>query len=62
VAFEGDRARDLELRAVGYDVVRLSYRQVIDEPERVVGVLATALSIDLATYPPCRPISRQSAP
>lgn len=38
-AFENDRERDLQLHALGYDVVRLSYRQVIDEPERVAAAL-----------------------
>lgn len=42
-AFEDDRARDLELRALGYEVVRLSYRQVTEEPERVAAVLRGAL-------------------
>jgi len=62
VAFEADRARDLGLRAAGYGVVRLSYRQVMEEPERVAGVLTTALSTDLETYPSCRAMNRQSAP
>jgi very-short-patch-repair endonuclease len=43
VAFEDDRARDLELRALGYEVLRLSERQVADEPGRVVPVLRAAL-------------------
>jgi very-short-patch-repair endonuclease len=42
-AFEGDRARDLELRALGYEVVRLSHRQVTEEPKRVAAVLRKAL-------------------
>ncbi len=44
VAFENDRARDLRLREIGFDVVRLSYRQVLDRPERVAAVLREALS------------------
>lgn len=43
-AFENDRARDLQLRALGYEVIRLTYRQVLDQPERVVAVLRKALS------------------
>jgi very-short-patch-repair endonuclease len=39
VAFEDDRARDLDLRAMGYEVVRLSFRQVMDEPRRVALLL-----------------------
>jgi very-short-patch-repair endonuclease len=30
-AFEDDRARDIELRLLGYEVVRLSYRQVLND-------------------------------
>ncbi len=41
-AFEDDRARDLRLRALGFEVLRLSYRQVFDEPERVISVLRAA--------------------
>jgi very-short-patch-repair endonuclease len=44
IAFEEDRARDLELRRFGYDVIRLSFRQVSDEPERVVTALTRLLS------------------
>lgn len=43
-AFEDDRARDLRLRALGYEVVRLSYRQVFDEPGKVLDVLRPALT------------------
>jgi very-short-patch-repair endonuclease len=44
-AFEDDRTRDLKLRALGYDVLRLSYRQVVNEPERVSAVLRAALQL-----------------
>lgn len=44
VSFENDRARDLGLRALGYEVIRLSHRQVMDEPELVAGVLAECLA------------------
>lgn len=43
MAFEDDRSRDLELRALGYEVLRLSYRQVFNEPDHVVEVLRSAL-------------------
>jgi very-short-patch-repair endonuclease len=43
IAFEEDRARDLQLRELGYNVVRLSYRQVVDHPKRVAAVLRKAL-------------------
>jgi very-short-patch-repair endonuclease len=42
-AFEDDRDRDLRLRTLGYEVIRLSYRQVVDNPEQVAAVLKTRL-------------------
>lgn len=42
VAFEDDRARDLDLRRLGYDVVRLSDRQVTTEANRVAALLVQA--------------------
>jgi very-short-patch-repair endonuclease len=42
-AFEDDRTRDLMLRALGYEVQRLSYRQVFDEAERVASALRAVL-------------------
>ncbi|HEX9966853.1 MAG TPA: type IV toxin-antitoxin system AbiEi family antitoxin domain-containing protein [Solirubrobacterales bacterium] len=42
-AFEDDRSRDLALRSRGYEVVRLSYRQVVGEPERVAAALQRSL-------------------
>jgi very-short-patch-repair endonuclease len=44
VAFEDDRDRDIELRALGYEVIRLSDRQVRGEQRLVGDVLKTALS------------------
>jgi very-short-patch-repair endonuclease len=38
-AFEDDRARDAWLRSRGYEVLRFSWRQVVDEPAGVVAVL-----------------------
>jgi hypothetical protein len=43
-AFEDDRARDLELRTQGYDIVRLTYRQVMDSPDAVAAVLRPLLT------------------
>jgi very-short-patch-repair endonuclease len=43
-AFENDRARDLRLKRLGYEVVHLSYRQVFDEPAAVLAVLRPALT------------------
>jgi very-short-patch-repair endonuclease len=42
-AFEEDRRRDLALRALGYDVIRFSYRQIAAEPGTVAEALARAL-------------------
>lgn len=42
-AFEDDRDRDLRLKALGFEVVRLSYRQVVEEPTRVADLLKTLL-------------------
>ena len=43
-AFESDRRRDLDLRDAGWIVARFSYRQLTDEPERVVAHLARLLA------------------
>jgi very-short-patch-repair endonuclease len=43
-AFESDRARDLRLRTLGYQVLRLSHRQVFDEGGRVVNTLRAVLT------------------
>jgi Protein of unknown function (DUF559) len=42
-AFQDDRSRDLELRRLGFEVMRLSERQVEEEPNRVAETLAAAL-------------------
>jgi very-short-patch-repair endonuclease len=42
-AFEDDRARDLRLRALGYEVLRLSYGQVLHDSAQVAAVLRSAL-------------------
>ena len=39
VAFEADHSRDLALRAMGYSVMRLSYRQVTAESQQVASAL-----------------------
>jgi very-short-patch-repair endonuclease len=43
-AFERDRARDAALQIAGHRVVRLTWRQLADEPHAVVATLAAALS------------------
>jgi very-short-patch-repair endonuclease len=49
VAFEGDRARDLDLREAGFEVVRVSYRQVEEEEVRVARLLRRRLAADRPT-------------
>lgn len=44
-AFEDDRGRDLSLRALGYDVVRIADSQIDEEPERVAEVVGAALRV-----------------
>lgn len=45
VAFEDDHARDLDLRALGYDVHRFTYRQIRDDPSRIAADLQDALGL-----------------
>lgn len=49
VAFEDDRDRDLKLRTLGYEVLRLSYRQVIDGSAEVAAVIRIQLESGGAT-------------
>jgi very-short-patch-repair endonuclease len=42
-AFERDRRRDADLTAAGYRVVRITWRQLVEEPEAVAVRLAQAL-------------------
>lgn len=42
-AFEADHERDLYLKALGYEVVRLTWRQVIDDPGGTAAALRTIL-------------------
>lgn len=44
-AFEDDRGRDLELRARGFEVIRVAEKQVRDEEQRVAAVLGAALRV-----------------
>jgi very-short-patch-repair endonuclease len=48
-AFENDRDRDLKLRALGYQVVHLSYRQVFDVPHEVIAVLKPLLTVKVGS-------------
>ncbi|MFN8546334.1 MAG: type IV toxin-antitoxin system AbiEi family antitoxin domain-containing protein, partial [Candidatus Binatia bacterium] len=43
-AFEQDRRRDVELRALGYTVYRFTWRQITREPQWVAGHVARALA------------------
>jgi very-short-patch-repair endonuclease len=45
VAFQDDRGRDLDLRAHGFEVIRLSEKQVDEEAHRVAEVLRRALRV-----------------
>jgi very-short-patch-repair endonuclease len=42
--FESDRRKDMALTAAGYRVIRLTYRQLTNEPLAVVAAIAIALS------------------
>lgn len=43
-AFEEDRDRDLKLKTLGYEVIRLSYRQVKEKPAQAADLLAALLN------------------
>jgi very-short-patch-repair endonuclease len=43
-AFERDRVRDAELQALGYRVIRITWRRLVEEPHAVVAIVAAALS------------------
>lgn len=43
-AFEDDRARDAQLKLLGYEVVRFTWRQISDEPATVVAVMSGLLA------------------
>ena len=44
LAFERDRQRDLDLSLAGWTVIRITWRQLRDEPERIVALLRAKLS------------------
>lgn len=44
LAFESDRARDAELQALGYRVLRFTYRQLTESPSAVAARLRTVLN------------------
>jgi very-short-patch-repair endonuclease len=43
-AFEADRARDVELQLLGYDVARFTWRQLTERPGEVAGALRQLLA------------------
>jgi very-short-patch-repair endonuclease len=43
-SFERDRRRDAEMAAAGWRVVRVTWRQLTEEPEAVIAALAAALA------------------
>lgn len=43
-AFERDRVRDIELQLAGYRVLRITWRRLNEEPERVVAELTAFLA------------------
>ena len=43
-AFEEDKRRDLRLRALGFDVIHLTYDQIVNEAETVVDTLRPLLA------------------
>jgi very-short-patch-repair endonuclease len=44
-AFERDRRRDAELGTLGFRVMRVTWRQIVNEPEALVARLAAALAV-----------------
>ena len=47
-AFESDRRRDQRLMLVGWRVIRVTWRQIIDEPQRIEALIAVLLDVRLA--------------
>jgi very-short-patch-repair endonuclease len=45
--FESDRRRDADLAAIGYRVLRVTWRQMLNEPEKVLVRLAQTLAISI---------------
>jgi very-short-patch-repair endonuclease len=43
IAFENDRRRDQRLVLAGWRVIRCTWRQVVDEPNELVGTLRALL-------------------
>ncbi|MET0305634.1 MAG: DUF559 domain-containing protein [Solirubrobacterales bacterium] len=43
-SFQGDRGRDLDLKRLGYEVLRLAERQIDEEPETVAEILLAVVT------------------
>lgn len=52
---EGDAWRDLELAAAGFTVIRVTWRQLQDEPQRFVRALRRVLDMEPTITPPAHP-------
>ena len=48
-AFERDRARDQQLQAAGYRVLRITWRQIQHQPEALIATLAASLQAGFAS-------------
>ena len=44
-SFERDRRKDRDLQALGYTVLRFTWRELTDEPEAVVAAISRALAL-----------------
>lgn len=51
VAFQDDRDRDLRLRELGFEVVRISEKQIDEKPQRIADAVRAALSVHAGTRP-----------
>ncbi|MBV8735646.1 MAG: type IV toxin-antitoxin system AbiEi family antitoxin domain-containing protein [Solirubrobacterales bacterium] len=49
-AFERDRRRDMSLRDAGYEVIRVTWRQIVDEPLLVIAHIARAFERARSAY------------
>jgi very-short-patch-repair endonuclease len=48
--FEGDRRRIMALRDAGYEVIRVTWRQLTDEPLRRIAHITRALRAGMIGY------------
>jgi very-short-patch-repair endonuclease len=62
VAFERDRKRDLELMEIHYDVLRVTWKQVEREPQKVFAVIRSELERRRLRHQAERPLSEVDLP